>query len=140
MSAGDARLRLLADRFRGMKPPKFPTMFEAVVNAFACQQLSLEVGLELLNRLATVSGVRFGTVANPRYAFPTPSDVAKLRPEKCRAAGSAIRRSAHSLTLPEQSLDGTWIWRHWRAKATLWSGNACLNCAASDAGRPSTCS
>ena len=30
-----------------MKPPKFPTMFEAVVNAFACQQLSLEVGLEL---------------------------------------------------------------------------------------------
>lgn len=47
MSADDARRRLLADRFRGMKPPKFPTMFEAVVNAFACQQLSLEVGLEL---------------------------------------------------------------------------------------------
>ena len=45
----------------GMKPPRFPTMFEAVVNAFACQQLSLEVGLELLNRLATISGARFGT-------------------------------------------------------------------------------
>jgi DNA-3-methyladenine glycosylase II len=87
MSAGDTRLRLLADRFRGMKPPKFPTMFEAVVNAFACQQLSLEVGLELLNRLATISGVRFGTVPSARYAFPTPNDVAQLRPEKCRAAG-----------------------------------------------------
>jgi hypothetical protein len=68
MSAGDARLRLLADRFRGMKPPKFPTKFEAVVNAFACQQLSLEVGLELLNRLATISGVRFGTGSNMNRA------------------------------------------------------------------------
>jgi DNA-3-methyladenine glycosylase II len=50
-AATDAALRPLADRFRGMKPPRFPTIFEAVVNAFACQQLSLEVGLELLNRL-----------------------------------------------------------------------------------------
>jgi DNA-3-methyladenine glycosylase II len=87
MSAGDARLRLLADRFRGMKPPKFPTIFEAVVNAFACQQLSLEVGLELLNRLATISGVRFGTGSNARYAFPTPNDVAEVPPENYRAAG-----------------------------------------------------
>ena len=62
-------------------------MFEAVVNAVACQQLSLEVGLELLNRLATISGVRFGTRPNARYAFPTPNGVAQLRPEKCRATG-----------------------------------------------------
>src|SRR5512145_3083335 len=77
MAACDARLRPLADTFRGMKPPRFPTMFEAVVNGFACQQLSLEVGLELLNRLATISGVRFGTVSNAHCAFPTPNDVAQ---------------------------------------------------------------
>jgi DNA-3-methyladenine glycosylase II len=33
MAAGDTQLRPLADTFRGMKPPRFPTMFEAVVNA-----------------------------------------------------------------------------------------------------------
>src|SRR4029078_6353828 len=60
MAAGDARLRPLADTFRGMKPPRFPTMFEAVVNGFACQQLSLEVGLELLNRLATIRRDKLG--------------------------------------------------------------------------------
>ena len=87
MAAGDARLRPLADTFRGMKPPRFPTMFEALVNAFACQQLSLEVGLELLNRLATISGARFGTGPTLRYAFPTAHDVARLRPEKYRAIG-----------------------------------------------------
>jgi DNA-3-methyladenine glycosylase II len=61
MAARDTRLRPLADRFRGLKPPRFPTIFETLVNAFACQQLSLEVGLELLNRLAAVCDVRRGT-------------------------------------------------------------------------------
>src|SRR6185312_949725 len=88
MAAGDARLRPLADTFRGMKPPRFPTMFEAVINAFACQQLSLEVGLELLNRLATISSARLGRLGDDvRYAFPTPQDIARLPAAKYRAIG-----------------------------------------------------
>jgi DNA-3-methyladenine glycosylase II len=43
-----AHLRDLADRFRGLKPPRFPSVFEAVVNGIACQQLSLSVGIILL--------------------------------------------------------------------------------------------
>ena len=86
-AAGDARLRPLADTFRGMKPPRFSTMFEAVVNGFACQQLSLEVGLELLNRLATISGARLGRGGDVRYAFPTAQDIARLPAEKYRAIG-----------------------------------------------------
>jgi DNA-3-methyladenine glycosylase II len=69
MAADDERLRPLAERFRGMKPPRFPTMFEAVINAFACQQLSLEVGLELLNRLAAIAGATFRTPQDTRYAL-----------------------------------------------------------------------
>ncbi len=85
-AAADARLRPLADTFRGMKPPRFLTIFEAVVNGFACQQLSLEVGLELLNRLATISA-RVGAPRDARYAFPTAHDIAKLPPAKYRAIG-----------------------------------------------------
>ena len=70
MAAEDVRLRPLADRFRGMKPPRFPTMFEAMINAFACQQLSLEVGLELLNRLAAIAGATFRTTAGHPLRFP----------------------------------------------------------------------
>jgi DNA-3-methyladenine glycosylase II len=99
MAAGDARLRLLANRFQGMKPPRFPTMFEAVVNAFACQQLSLEVGLELLNRLATISSARFGTLPDAGYAFPTPHDVARLRPEKYRMVGFSRQKARGLLEL-----------------------------------------
>ena len=79
-----------------MKPPRFPTVFEAVVNAFACQQLSLEVGLELLNRLAALCGGRAGTRSDGRFAFPTAPDMARLPPEKYQAIGFS-RQKTHSL-------------------------------------------
>jgi DNA-3-methyladenine glycosylase II len=64
MADAHQRLRPLADRFRGVKPPRFPTVFETLVNAFACQQLSLVVGLELLNRLAEIcDGLRIVLIA-----------------------------------------------------------------------------
>ena len=52
LAARDKRLAPFAQRFRGLKPPSFPSIFEALVNAIACQQLSLTVGIVLLNRLA----------------------------------------------------------------------------------------
>ena len=98
-AAGDARLRPLADTFSGMKPPRFPTMFEALVNGFACQQLSLEVGLELLNRLAMITSTRFGTQREARYGFPTAHDVARLEPEQCRAIGFSHQKTRALLDL-----------------------------------------
>jgi len=95
----DRRLRALARRFRGVKPPRFPTLFEALVNAFACQQLSLAVGLELLNRLAVVCDVRRGTHGNAAYAFPAPRDVARVSSAAYRAIGFSRQKVRALLTL-----------------------------------------
>ena len=95
-AAADTRLQRLAHTFRGMKPPRFPTMFEAVVNAFACQQLSLEVGLELLNRLAMLCGAQAGTRHDVPHAFPSPHDVARLPAAKYAALGFS-RQKVHAL-------------------------------------------
>jgi DNA-3-methyladenine glycosylase II len=103
----DRRLADLAHRFRGLKPPRFPTVFEALVNAFACQQLSLVVGLELLNRLAAVSNVRFGTGASAHYAFPTPRDVARRRPASFRAIGFSHQKVRALLALARGLNSGT---------------------------------
>ncbi len=51
MAAHDPLLGPLALRMRGLRPPRFPTVFEAVVNGVACRQLSFAVGIHLLNRL-----------------------------------------------------------------------------------------
>ena len=39
MAAPDPLLGPLAAHLRGLKPPRFPTVFEALVNGVACQQL-----------------------------------------------------------------------------------------------------
>jgi DNA-3-methyladenine glycosylase II len=99
LAHGDRRLAELADRFRGVKPPRFPTVFEALVNAFACQQLSLVVGLELLNRLAAVCGVSRRTGGRACYAFPAPHDVARVAPATFHAIGFSRQKTHALLTL-----------------------------------------
>jgi DNA-3-methyladenine glycosylase II len=102
MTDHDRRLQPLAHRFRGVKPPRFPTVFETLVNAFACQQLSLEVGLELLNRLAAVCDVRRGTGERARHAFPAARDVARLAPARYHAIGFSRQKTHALLTLARE--------------------------------------
>jgi DNA-3-methyladenine glycosylase II len=42
-AADEPRLGRLVQLFRGLKPPRFPTVFEALINAFACQQVTLSL-------------------------------------------------------------------------------------------------
>ena len=82
---GDPLLRTLAARFRGLKPPRFPTLFECLVNAIACQQLTLTVGIRLLNRLAEAYGTAPGEGTS--RAFPLPTQLAGLTPEPLKPLG-----------------------------------------------------
>jgi DNA-3-methyladenine glycosylase II len=87
MAAPDPSLGPLASRLRGLKPPRFPTVFEALVNGVACQQLSLDVGIHLLNRLAADRGGSvFDDPDGPR-AFPGPQDLAPLETGDLRRHG-----------------------------------------------------
>ena len=79
-----ARLNQLAMRFRGLKPPRFATVFEGLVNGITCQQLSLTVGIIFLNRIAERCGLAFGL---GMYAFPLPEDLAHLDSKDLRPLG-----------------------------------------------------
>lgn len=106
VAAGDARLNALAARFRGMRPPCFPTVFEAVVNAVACQQLSLNVGIHLLSRLAR----RFGpAVPGPvtQYGFPAPGRLAAADPAELRALGFSTAKARTIISVAGQVAAGT---------------------------------
>ncbi len=78
------RLARLADRFRGMKPPRFLSVFEGLINGIACQQLSLTVGVLFLNRLVERYGLEFD---NGVHAFPRPKELAYLEPNDLRLLG-----------------------------------------------------
>jgi DNA-3-methyladenine glycosylase II len=89
----DDRLNDLATRFRGMRPPRFPTIFEALMNGIACQQLSLEVGLTLLNRLVACYGQGPSCPTDAGKAFPRPHDLAGAMLESLRQLGFSRGKS-----------------------------------------------
>jgi DNA-3-methyladenine glycosylase II len=75
LAGHEPALERLARQFSGVRPPRFPTVFEALVNAIACQQVSLAVGILLLNRLAERCGLAFSAGDATMHAFPRPADL-----------------------------------------------------------------
>lgn len=94
-SARDEVLGSLVNQFRGVKPPRFPTTFEALVNAIACQQLSLTVGIHLLNRLAETYGPIVETEAGIFHAFPRPQELADVDLEELRGMGFSYQKARY---------------------------------------------
>ena len=106
LSDGDKRLRPLVERFTGMKPPRFPTLFEALVNAFSCQQLSLDVGIILLNRLSYSHGIVFKESNTVFHAFPRPKDLAMLSTEDLRKLGLSRNKGLAIIGLSKEIING----------------------------------
>lgn len=101
-SARESPLAELAERYRGVKPPRFPTIFECLLNAVACQQLSLAAGLTLLSRLAATAGAPAGTL----HTFPAPTDVLGLPRSALRTLGFSDRKAETILELADAAAAG----------------------------------
>ncbi|HEX9079848.1 MAG TPA: hypothetical protein VF795_09680 [Desulfuromonadaceae bacterium] len=87
LGARDERLGVLAGRFRGVKPTRFPTFFEGVANAVSCQQVSLAFGIQLIGRLAETFGPAVSVEGETLHAFPCPADIVGRTPEEFRLLG-----------------------------------------------------
>ena len=102
LAGRDPLLRTLAARLRGVKPPRFPSLFECLVNAVACQQLTLTVGILLLNRLAEAYGAHlYGA-----HAFPRPGDLAGLPPEALLPLGFSRAKARSIVSLAAEAEKG----------------------------------
>ena len=101
LSSSNKRLRPLAERFTGVKPPRFPTVFEALVNAFSNQQVSLDLGIILLSRLSSSYGAAFREGDIVFHAFPRPADLAGLSPEDFRKLGFSRNKGRAIIELSE---------------------------------------
>lgn len=86
-------LKLLVTSFAGFKPPRYPTVFEALLNAISCQQVSLHVGIMLLNRLVQTFG-RPASADPSVHACPSPVDIAGIAPGTLHAMGFSLAKGA----------------------------------------------
>jgi DNA-3-methyladenine glycosylase II len=71
MAQVDPLLGPMAERSRGLHPPRLPGLFEALVNAVSRQQLSLTVGIVLLNRLTETYGRAGPGASSGPFPIPT---------------------------------------------------------------------
>jgi DNA-3-methyladenine glycosylase II len=77
-----------------------PPSFESVVNAIACQQVTLTLGIRLLNGLAASYGPALQEDGATVHAFPRPDDLAGLRPDDLRRIGFSRRKGQVMIELP----------------------------------------
>ncbi len=87
LASRDAELGPLVQRFLGMKPPRFTSVFESAINAIASQQVSRTLGIRLLNRLTASYGVAFRDGDATAHTFPRSDDLVALRPADLQQLG-----------------------------------------------------
>jgi DNA-3-methyladenine glycosylase II len=103
----------LVKRMRGVKPPRYPSLWEACANGIVFQQLSLRAASAIMQRLIVAVGRPMQTagVPVPVYAFPTPEGIQSVPIPELRKTGlsankiGTLRRVAEALS--SGTLDAT---------------------------------
>ena len=105
----------LVERMRGVKPPRYPTLWEACANAIAFQQVSLRAASAVMQRLIVALGRRIEVNDLPMtlYAFPPAESLLSASDDFLRSTGlsankvATLRRVAEGLA--SGSLDATML-------------------------------
>jgi 3-methyladenine DNA glycosylase/8-oxoguanine DNA glycosylase len=93
LAESERRLRPTALALRGMRPPRFPEIFEAFANVIPFQQLSLDAGVIIVGRLVERFGASLEYEGRRFHAFPTAGSVARASLRALRACGLSLRKS-----------------------------------------------
>lgn len=94
----------LAKLMRGVKPPRYPSLWEACVNAIIFQQVSLLAATAIMRRLLLSLATPFDREGATLYQFPSTDVFLKAPDRTCRTAGlsanklATLRRAAESIS------------------------------------------
>jgi DNA-3-methyladenine glycosylase II len=106
LAAIKPKLGALTQRFCGLKPPRLLTVFEALVNAIACQQMSLSLGILLLSRITENFGIAVERTAGNAHVFPQPEDLADLELKAFQQLGFSRQKGRSLIALARTCVDG----------------------------------
>ncbi len=104
-------MRSTARALRGMRPPRFATLFDTFANVVPFQQLSIDAGMAIVTRLVARFGERVSNGAQPLAAYPAAAAVAAARLPallECglsRSKAEALRRLAAAVEAGELDED-----------------------------------
>lgn len=102
----DARLVRLADGLDGLKPPCFPDLWTTLLNVIPYQQVSLDAGMAVSNRLTARYGEARSVAGVRVYAHPTPAQILALAVEDIRACGFSAAKTRTLRGVAQAAVDG----------------------------------
>lgn len=105
MAERDPVLAPIVSRLSGMKPPRFPSIFEAFGNAISGQLVSLTAGLHVLNRVADAYGLEAECDGVTIHSFPEPRLLVRSNPDKLRALGLSRPKARYLIDLARAAMN-----------------------------------
>jgi DNA-3-methyladenine glycosylase II len=105
--SADPVLMKLAVSLRGLKPPKTPSVFEALIDSIIEQQISLNVAHTLQNRLVRKFGRSLEFDGMTFFKFPSPEELAHLTADDLRAIGISWRKAEYVRDVSKMIVEGS---------------------------------
>lgn len=93
-TGAEPSMQAAANRLRGLRPPRFASLFEACASVVPFQQVSLDAGIAVLGRMVERFGATFEYRGTSQRAFPAAASIAKARPGALRACGLSAQKAA----------------------------------------------
>jgi len=88
-------LARIAQECRGVKPPRYPSLWEACAHAIVFQQISIHAASAIMRRLVEALGEPFEVAGATIRTFPSPSALLEASDEVLRTAGLSTSKRVH---------------------------------------------
>jgi DNA-3-methyladenine glycosylase II len=85
----------LAKALRGLKPPRYPTLWEACAHAIVFQQISILAAGAIMHRMVSALSVPITVGDVTLRPFPAPEALLRAHDKELRAAGLSANKAAH---------------------------------------------
>lgn len=88
-------LDFLARELRGLRPPRYPSLWEALAHSIVFQQISIHAAASIMRRLVEAAGEPVEHGGAVYYPFITPRELLVCTDSHLRAAGLSANKVAH---------------------------------------------
>jgi DNA-3-methyladenine glycosylase II len=88
-------LAFLARELRGLKPPRYPSLWEALAHSIVFQQISIHAAASIMRRVIETIGEPIAHAGAVYYPFPQAHELLAATDANLRAAGLSANKIAH---------------------------------------------
>lgn len=99
-------LAFLARELRGLRPPRYPSLWEALAHSIVFQQISIHAAASIMRRLIETAGEAVEHAGAEYYPFVQPHELLGCGDAKLRAAGLSANKIAHLRSAAEAVASG----------------------------------